>query len=187
MSAPALLRPLATERFLLEPLGRWRSFQESRLWLEDPEILRNYTGSAERPSLRRWWRKGPRANGRTRFVHAIRPHGGPIVGLHLMDLKPWRSADLAVVIHDRAWWGQDVVREARGALIAHALEHGAAERFSGYVNARNFASIFNYRRLGFRHAGTLRRMRADPIGGEVHDLLIFELLREDWKGWRTPP
>ncbi len=66
-------------------------------------------------------------------------------------------------------------------MINHFLMYAPVDRFCGYVNARNFASIFNYRKLGFTHVGTLHRVTSDPVSGDVHDTLIFEMFRKEWE------
>lgn len=177
-----MVRPVATERFVLEPLGPWRAFRLSFPWTRDAELMRTYTQSSARRSAWKWFREMARPNGRTRFAHAIRPHGAEApIGIHFVRIKPHRSAYLSVIVADRAWWGKRVVEEVRAALIDHILAHAPVDRISAQVEARNFPSVFNYRKLGFAHVGTLHRAKADPATGEVYDLLIFELMRENWK------
>ena len=60
------------------------------------------------------------------------------------------------------------------------FEHSDVERLYAQVVARNFPSIFNYRKLGFAHVGTLHRCRIDKANGQVQDMLIFEMFREQW-------
>ena len=85
------------------------------------------------------------------------------------------------------WWGKGVVEEVRTRVIDHFFEHGPVDRFAAAVNARNLPSVFNYRKLGYRHVGTLHRVNADPVTGEVFDMVLFELFREDWdQRPRTP-
>ena len=62
------------------------------------------------------------------------------------------------------------------------------DRICCTVTARNTASVFNYKKLGFNHVGTLHQAQCDPVSGELFDTLIFELLRADWEkqGKRTP-
>lgn len=186
MGKEALQRPLRTERFTLTPLSRPRAFLMTFPWTKDLDLMRSYTGSGVRRSHWKWYREMTRPNGRTKFVYSIVPHGETRpIGMHVMNIKPYRTAYLAVVIKDREWWGKGVVEEVRRALIDHFLEHAPVDRFSSQVNARNFPSIFNYRRLGFDHVGTLHRAQGDPSTGAVSDMLVFELLRENWKGGKA--
>ena len=186
MTVKALNTAIATERFTLEPLGRWRALQASYHWTNDAEIIRNYSGSAAPRSRWRWYRQMVRPNKRTKFAHAIIPHGQKEpIGLHFVHIRPYRSAYLGIALHDRSWWGKDAAFEVRKCMINHFLQNAPVDRFCGYVNARNFASVFNYRKLGFTHVGTLHRVTADPVSGDVHDMLIFEMFRKDWEARET--
>lgn len=181
MAVPGLGEPFGTERFMLEPLGRLRAFRVSYEWTRDAELIHSYSGSAARRTRWKWYKEMLRPNKRSKFVHAVRPRpDAEPIGLHFTEIKPYRTAYLGIVIHDRSWWGRSAVEEVRRAMIDRILEHAPVDRFCAFVNARNFASIFNYRKLGFQHVGTLHRAKADPASGEVHDVLIFEMFRDEW-------
>lgn len=181
MGRAALQAPIESERFRLVPLGRWQAFRLTYAWTKDSAFMSSYCGSGEPRSPWKWYREMIRPNNRTRFVHAIVPHGqtDPI-GVHIAAMRPYRSCLLAVGIHDRGWWGKGVVQEVRTRVIDHLLEHTDVERLHAMVVARNFPSIFNYRKLGFAHVGTLHRCRIDKATGDVQDMLIFEMFREEW-------
>jgi len=181
MAGRGMDEPFSTQRFALEPLGRLRAFRISYDWTKDPELIHSYSGSAARRTRWRWYKEMLRPNRRTKFVHAVRPlDSAEPIGLHFTEIKPYRTAYLGIVIHDRSWWGKAAVEEVRRGMIERILEHAPVDRFCAYVNARNFASVFNYRKLGFVHVGTLHRCKADSVSGEIHDMLIFELFREEW-------
>jgi len=181
MSLKELRAPVLTDRFRLEPVSRWRAFRLSYGWTKDTELIRSYTGSAAPRSPWKWYREMTRPNNRTKFAHAIIPHGqDDPIGLHFTEIKPYRSAYLAIVISDRSWWGSQAVQEVRRSMIPHLFANAPVDRLAGYIRARNFSSIFNYQKLGFRHVGTLHRIKQDPVSGEVHDMLIFELFRDEW-------
>ncbi len=177
---------LETERFILKPLGRVEAYRIGRgNWNHDQEMMRNLIYSAEPLNPWRWMRKMVWVNGRSKFSHAILPKsGGQPIGIHGVTLQRHRSAAMVVAIHDREWWGQKVVAEIRRAVIDHAFECRVTDRFCCSVNARNVASIFNYKKLGFNHVGTLHKAQFDPVSGELFDTLIFELLRGDWEWQR---
>ena len=69
-------------------------------------------------------------------------------------------------------------------MIDHAFENKVVDRLCCTVTARNAASVFNYKKLGFKHVGTLHQAQCDPVSGELFDTLIFELLRADWEKQR---
>ena len=178
-----MLQRLETERFVLRPLGRAEAYRIGRgNWNHDPEIMRNLTNSSKPLDPWRWLRKMVWVNGRSKFTHAIVPKdgGGPI-GIHGMTLQRHRSATMVVAVHDRNWWGKKVIAEIRRAFIDHAFANDVVDRFCCTVAARNTASVFNYKKLGFRHVGTLHQAQYDPVTGELIDTLIFELLRADWE------
>jgi RimJ/RimL family protein N-acetyltransferase len=172
---------LETERFLLKPLNSWDTFRISYRWTKDAELMRTFTQSTVQRSLRKWRREVTLPNNRNRFSYAIVPKGErQCIGIHSLRTGGHRSAQLSVMIHDRAWWGKGVVPEVRTCLIDHFIAKAAVERFWSSVESRNFASVFNYRKLGFEHVGTLHRARSNPVGGEVFDMLVFELMASDW-------
>lgn len=181
-----MLQPLETERFLLRPLGRFEAFRIGHgNWNHDPEIMRNLVHSPKPIGPWRWLRKMVWVNGRSKFSHAIVPKpGGAPIGIHGMTLQKHRSATLIVAVHDRQWWGRKAVAEVRRAIVDHAFENDVLDRFCCTVQARNTASVFNYKKLGFKHVGTLHNAQCDPVSGELYDTLIFELLRADWEKQR---
>ena len=189
MAKPHPMRQrLETERFVLRPLGRIAAFRIGRSnWNHDPEIMRNVIHSSKPLNPWRWLRKMVWVNGKTKFSHAIMPKdGGPPIGIHGMTLQKYRSATLVVAVHDRQWWGRKVVAEVRRAVIDHAFEKKVIDRLCCTVQARNAASVFNYKKLGFKHVGTLHQAQRDPVSGELFDMLVFELLRADWDKQRKP-
>lgn len=181
-----MLQLLQTERFVLRPLGRIEAYRIGRSnWNHDPEIMRNLINSSQPLNPWRWLRKMVWVNGRTKFSHAIVPRdGGEPIGIHGMTLQKHRSAMMVVAVHDRNWWGRKVVAEVRRAVIDHAFKEKVVDRLCCTVQARNTASVFNYKKLGFKHVGTLHRAQYDPVSGELFDTLIFELLRDDWEKQR---
>ena len=183
-----LAQALETERFILQPLTRWQAFRLTYPWTRDAELIRTLTHSGAPRTRWKWFREMDRPNNRKKFSYAIIPHGtNEPIGMHTVVLSGYKSARMAVAIHDREWWGKDVVLEVRAKLINHFFDKGGLERFFGSVLARNIPSVFNYRKLGFKHVGTLRRMQQDPVSGEVFDLCMFELFRDEWEQspWAT--
>ncbi len=78
------------------------------------------------------------------------------------------------------------IKQVEVSIIDHAFEKQAIDRVCCTVQARNTASVFNYKKLGFKHVGTLHQAQCDPVSGELFDTLIFELLRPDWEKQRKP-
>ena len=173
--------PLETDRFELKPLTFVSALRTTGPWRTDAEILTAFFHTPKPRSIRKWLRSGMLPNGRNRFVFAICPKAtAEPIGAEIVTLTNYRSAYSAVAIHDLGWRGKNVVLETRAALINHFMGKGDLVRFFGIVEGRNLASIFNYKRLGFTHAGTWHRHIQNPGTGEIIDLVYFELMRNAW-------
>lgn len=178
---PQLMETITTERFLLKPAGKVRSVLLHMRMNNDPEILAQITHGTKRLSFLQWYRRSSASNGRSRFTHEIVTRDSAnTIGLHTIHLRPYKSAAIAVFILDRDWWGKNAPLEARQAILGHFVRHAGVERFTGNVEARNFASIANYRKLSFKHAGTQHRRTYDEMRQAPVDYLEFELLKEDF-------
>ena len=177
-----LARTLETERFILEPMGPIRFIVETGEIRRDPEILTGLFQSSKPRSAWKWARTISVPNNRTKFSFAITPKsgGGGSIGFHTVKMRGYRSAFNSVAIGDREWWGKGVVLEVRAKLMNHFFSESEIERFFGVVEARNTASIFNYRRLGYDHVGSWHRSKQNPQTGEVVDYLNFEIFKDKW-------
>lgn len=118
---------------------------------------------------------------RKRFVYAIVPRGqtSPI-GVYIMTLSGYKSCRLGIGIQDRNWRRKGVAQEVRARMLDHLFEHSDVERLYAEVAASNLPSVLNCQKIGFTHVGTLHRAQCDPVSGQVHDLLIFEMFRDEW-------
>ena len=178
---PKLDRRLETERFVLQPLGVVAAWRLTSPWRRDPEILSGLFQDGTRKGRLAWILSGAIPLDDGRYAYAIVPRaGGAPIGAHIVKTIGYRSAINTVALHDRAWWGKGVVVEVRARLMNHFFAEGGVERFYGVVGARNAASIFNYRRLGFDHVGTWHRAQEDKSNGEVVGVLHFEIFRHKW-------
>ena len=181
MTKGSLNQTIESQRFRLVPLNKWQAFRITYPWTKDSEFISSYSGSGHSRKRWRWYREMTRPNGRKKFAFAIIPHGETKpIGIHNFVLSTYRSCFLAVSIADRSWWGKGVVQEVRTRLIDHVFEHTDTERLHAQVMSRNFPSIFNYRKHGFTHVGTLHRVKIDAATGEIHDALLFEMFRDEW-------
>lgn len=176
-----LQRELETERFVLRPLGFIEAVRDPSGWRSHPDILRSVYLRDRPMDLVTWIKSGPMPNGVNRFLYAIVPRGADLpIGYHALRPSGYRSLSNMVGLHDRGWWGRNVVVEVRARLMNHFFAHGGIERFTGKVDSRNHASIFTYRKLGYTHAGTMHRERRDASTGRLIDLLWFEMFKENW-------
>lgn len=188
MGASDLRRTFETERFVLKSLNIWEAFEVTRGWRKDPQILRALFQSTKPKNLFEWYISGPIPRSPRRFVYSITPKGDTKpIGANAFKFSGYRSAFGAVAIHDRSWWGKDVVVEVRAELMNQFFRHTEVERFYGFVDASNISSIFSYRKLGFSHVGTWHRHKQDPSTGDIIDFVSFEMFRDQWiagKFWR---
>ena len=170
-----------SERFQLVSLNRWQALQLTYPWTKDSDFMSTYYGSSEHISRWKWYRRMTRPNKSSRFVHAIIPHGQTTpIGAHSMILKPYKMCTIAIGISDRSWWGKDVAYEVFSRIIDHVFEHSDVEKIHTFVFGRNFPSLFNVRKLGFTHVGTHHRVMQDKATGVIHDMLYFEMFRDEW-------
>lgn len=174
--------PLETERFRLRLLSRRAVSRASLGWTEDAEAMRGFGLAAGGWTLRRWRRRFRRYDGRKRCCYGIYAKAdGRLIGYHVHEIHPvFRHATLAVLIGERNWWGQGVVIEVRSAVLDLLFGRLDMKRVSSTVRARNLASIYNYRRLGFRQEGILREAGSAP-DGSPEDLIVFALLAREWR------
>lgn len=185
MEASRLRSSFETERFVLKSLNIWQALQVTGSWRKDPQVLRALFPFREPKTLFDWYLRGPIPRSPRRFVYSITPKGETQpIGANTVKLFGHRSAFGVVAIHDRSWWGKDVVVEVRAELMNQFFRHTTVERFYGQVEASNVASIFCYRKLGFSHVDTWRAKQTDPVTGEAIDFVNFEIFRDEWLAGR---
>lgn len=176
-----LAQRLETERYILEPLGIASAIRLMLPWRSDPEILMGVLHAPAPMSALEWIRRAPVPNNVDRFAFAIVPKSiGVPIGMHAVRMLAERRARNTVAIANRDWWGAGVVLEVRARLMTHFFTHSDVERFVGSCNARNSASVFNYRRLGYDHVGTRLCAQRNPLTGAPIDVLDFEMEKERW-------
>jgi RimJ/RimL family protein N-acetyltransferase len=119
------------------------------------------------------------------MCHGIWPKaGGPCIGLHMVNGSGFAaSALVGVLVGDKAWWGKGVVAEVREAVLADCFDRLKLERVGAQAQARNLPSVYNHRKLGFVHEGTMRSAAIGSDGARV-DMLAFGMLRAEWAARR---
>jgi RimJ/RimL family protein N-acetyltransferase len=172
---------LETERFRLDTLTPLQACLATYPWTADPDLMHPFGLDAGTWSRRSWHRYFRGLDNKRKFCFGIRPKGQDrIIGLERCDLRPRGAAFLSVLIGDRAWWGKEVVRECRSAVIDFLFESVGCVRVWGSPQVRNLPSVFNYQKLGFKCEGVLRRHSYDPDTKQLEDCFIFGMLREEW-------
>lgn len=96
----------------------------------------------------------------------------------LFDIDPvFQSAEIGYWV-DRDAEGRGLVTRAGRAMLAHGFDELKLHRIELRCAATNERSIAVAERLGFRLEGRL--IKADRIGSEWVDFLIYGLLDEEW-------
>ena len=179
---PKLQVTLETERFILRPCSTLEILRDPGDWRTNPNIYRNVYFRSTPMGLAGWLKWGPFPDGRRRFTFAIIPKGtSTVIGYHAVRRQGWQTAVNTVGIHNATWLGKHAAVEVRIKLMNHFFRNGGIHRFTARIEATNHPSIFTYRKLGYRHVGTLHRERADPETGKPVDYLLFEMLKVHWK------
>lgn len=99
------------------------------------------------------------------------------IGTHKID---WihRKVEIGYWIA-RSHQGHGIVTDACRALVTHALGELELNRVEIHCAAKNVKSRALAERLGFKLDGTMRE--GHFLHGKYHDLLIFAVLKRDWK------
>lgn len=172
---------LETERFRLAPIRPWRLVLPTMHWTKETDMFANLGWRTSGWTPRRWWRHLHHQTRGSRLCHGIWPKsGGPCIGLHILFLSEnARTTLIGVIVAEKDWWGKGVVSEVRQAIFADCFERMKLERIWAQVHARNLPSVYNHRKLGFVHEGTLR---SAVVGGDGKrtDMIVFGMLRGEW-------
>lgn len=94
-----------------------------------------------------------------------------------------RTAETESFLDSTAHRGQGYGPEAKHLLLEYAFEQLQLEMLSSFVWEPNVRSAAAVRRQGYQPAGRVKsRMMQD---GEFHDMLAFDLSREEWLAARA--
>jgi [ribosomal protein S5]-alanine N-acetyltransferase len=80
------------------------------------------------------------------------------------------------------FWGSGVNRESKSLITHLAFETLGMDRVTAWANTRNGRSQTALERVGFRREGVLRNWHRH--GDEMHDVVVFGMLRAAWEGSR---
>ncbi|GLQ35458.1 hypothetical protein GCM10007939_17410 [Amylibacter marinus] len=175
-----LHQTLETERLRLVICSKKVAQNLARHWQNSEDIRRNLMMNTQGYSNLQWQRKMKWPDRHSIFYHALVPKEiGKAVGLHQVILAESGTIDMAVVIHAQEWWGQDIYFEARQKIIQHFAQSDRVMRFSGKCLDRNFASIYNYKRLGFRSVGFVQKSYLDRKAQQHLGVCLFEKMADD--------
>ncbi len=90
-----------------------------------------------------------------------------------------QSAELFIVIYNKKYWNQHFGTEALQLLLGYGFNYLNLHRIYLYTHDVNARAQRVYEKLGFRRTG--KRREASYFEGEYHDLLLYDLLAEEFK------
>jgi [ribosomal protein S5]-alanine N-acetyltransferase len=174
------MKPLRVYLRALEP----DDYRTSYEWRQDPEIWamvvgRRYFVSSEYE--KRWVQEAiADSRNNVRLAICVRENDEYIGNIYLRDID-WftRSASLAKLIGNKAYWGKGYATEATLLALRHAFYDLGLERVQARTLVTNAGSIRVDEKCGFRVEGTLRH--AAFKDGAYRDLYLMAVLRQDFR------
>ena len=153
-------------------------------WFTDEDIVRYWWVHEG------FWTRHPRLAAMRLFVSAgvsptavfwtIEFMGKPIGHCHIRHIdRDKGDATAAILIGEKAQQGKGLASEAIAVRNAFAFRRLRLHKISATSIATNLATSRLLERAGYRRVGISRQ--AARIGGERHDMLLFELLQTDFE------
>lgn len=174
---------LVGEKVSLRPFSK-RDLPYTIKWFNDPD-LRNLTGEVApmgHAEAERWYRRMRADKDRMWFAIVLKD-GDRVIGEAglLRIFKPWRCADMTVIIGEKDVWGEGYGTEAGRLILDHAFKRLGLHRVSiGVVGFNERARRF-WEGLGFRQEGVQRDGYCRD--GKYSDFIMMSILEDEyWSG-----
>ncbi len=90
-----------------------------------------------------------------------------------------RNAELSIMLGDKSAWNKGIGSTAVKYMLAHAFGDLNLERVYLRVLENNKRAIAFYKKLGFVHEGTLRKMIYK--NNVYHNMIMMSILKEEFK------
>jgi ribosomal-protein-alanine N-acetyltransferase len=113
------------------------------------------------------------------FGAFLKGSGDLVGGVGFHNLGTNERGELGYLVA-RAHWGHGYATEFAGRAVRHAFEDMKLVRVHAGVFSGNDASVRVLTKLGFKAEGVQRKHICRF--GTWHDLILFGMLREEWKG-----
>jgi len=150
-------------------------------WSKDPEI-RRLTAETEplTPETARQFLKTIKTDkNRIWFMILDKATLKPIGECGLLRIfKPWKTADLTMIIAEKGYWGKGASIEAMSLLVDFAFKDLALHRLAVGVVEFNTRAIEFYKKFGFREEG--RQRDGYLLDDGYHDFVMMSMLVEDY-------
>jgi RimJ/RimL family protein N-acetyltransferase len=172
---------ITTERFELRSLRSNDLPSEYFLWIQDPEITRYLTIYGHRfdeQSAREYIDSHKQPND---AFFGIYSNEEKMIGTHSLRFSPvtLRGA-IGGMIGDKGYWGTNVILETRAALLSYMFHDTNCRKIEAGCYKGNIPAIYNFARQNWVREGALEAHRT--INGMSEDLILFGMLRENWRG-----
>ena len=176
---------LLTSRFLLRTLRPQDVTPSLLAWIADREVMEPINQKPVRLTAERMAGIIASCDGvEDTYIGIFERKSSTYIGNYMLHFD-WIELTVTfdVLIGDKSYWGKKVVLETRPALLDHVFKCGF-EKAVGRPPARNFASVFNYKKEGWRLEGVLKGHLRHRYGSGRLDQYQFGLLKSEWTALR---
>jgi ribosomal-protein-alanine N-acetyltransferase len=119
------------------------------------------------------------------FVIILKSENRVIGGIGLFEINWDVASGQTGFWIARKYWRQGFLTETKIALNGWAFGKLDLQRIEAHVFVENPASNGVMRKFRYRLVGTVKRAKRCRATGVVHDVNIYEMLKEDWGNART--
>ena len=174
---------IETERLHLRPLVEDDVDGPYLEWFNDPEVCR-YNGHYVYPYTRDLALRYVRGVAQSLdliLAMTLKADGRHIGNIALQEVSPvHRSAEFAIVLGDKEYWGKGLAFEAASALVRHGFEAMNLNRIGAGTTESNAPMRKLAERLGMRLEGTRRQALFKE--GRYQDVVEYGLIAADLRG-----
>lgn len=172
--APALGAgwPLAGTRVEVLPFGPADLTDAYVGWLNDPEVVRFSNQRFKRHDRNTCAAfLASFAQSDNLFLSVRKRDGAPVGTMTVYYSRPHQTADVGIMIGDRAVWGQGVGQDAWSTVINWLARHDAVRKVTAGALACNVGMVRLMERSGMTLEG--RRERQEIVEGREVDILYY--------------
>lgn len=176
---------LSTKNYFMQSLTPEMVPDDVERWFADEEIT-DFTDVPLNSTRQQFQAHVRTFDNKTKWILGIwDKSNNKLIGFYRVYIEVSNScAKTSVLIGEKDYWGRGVVIETRRRLLDVLLISLNLHKVTAKVFARNFAAIFNYKKMGFVKEG-VRRQHVPGRGGVWHDIVAFGLLQDEWKEIRA--
>lgn len=91
-----------------------------------------------------------------------------------------RSAEFAIVIGEKSYWGKGYATEAINKLFEHGFLKLGLNRIWSGTSILNIGMIKSFEKLGMKQEGIYRQ--GQFLNGKFYDVVAYAILRNEWDG-----